>query len=43
MFCNMGVCFDCVMTIDGHAGQRACTTLVRDGMIVETQASDFHD
>lgn len=43
LFCNMGVCFDCVMTIDGQAGQRACMTPVRDGMTVETYASDFHD
>lgn len=32
MFCAMGVCFDCVMTINGEAGVRACMTRVEDGM-----------
>ena len=30
--CGMGACFDCVVTIDGQPGQRACMTPVRDGM-----------
>lgn len=38
-FCNMGVCFDCVVTVDGEAGVRACMTTVRAGMRVETGAS----
>ncbi len=37
LFCGMGVCFDCVMEIDGRAGTRACVTLVRPGMRVVTQ------
>jgi predicted molibdopterin-dependent oxidoreductase YjgC len=37
LFCGMGVCFDCVMEIDGRGGVRACTTLVRPGMRVATQ------
>lgn len=28
----MGACFDCVVTIDGQAGLRACMTPARDGM-----------
>lgn len=36
MFCGMGVCFDCLVTVDGVANVRACMTLVRAGMIVET-------
>lgn len=43
LFCVMGVCFDCVMTIDGQAGLRACVTQVRDGMSVETGVSEHHD
>ncbi len=31
-FCMMGVCFDCLMEIDGCANQRSCMTTVRDGM-----------
>ena len=34
-FCMMGVCFECVVTIDGEPNQQACLTLVRDGMVVE--------
>ncbi len=34
VFCAMGVCFDCVVTIDGKAGVRACMTKVEDGMQV---------
>jgi predicted molibdopterin-dependent oxidoreductase YjgC len=34
VFCGMGVCFDCLVTVDGLAGQRACITPVRPGMRV---------
>jgi len=37
VFCNMGVCFDCLMQIDGRPNVQACLTPVRDGMSVETQ------
>lgn len=36
LFCAMGVCFDCVMTINGKAGVRACMTKVEDGMQVSS-------
>ena len=36
-FCMMGVCYDCLMIIDGKANQRACATYVKNGMQVETQ------
>ncbi len=35
LFCGMGVCFDCLVTVDGRSGVRACMTPVRDGMKVE--------
>jgi len=35
-FCNMGVCFECLVVVDGDAGVRACMTPVREGMRVET-------
>ncbi|WP_319799584.1 FAD-dependent oxidoreductase [Lichenihabitans sp. PAMC28606] len=31
-FCGMGVCHDCLVSVDGRAGQRACLTKARDGM-----------
>ncbi len=34
VFCNMGVCYECLVRVDGVV-VRACTTLVRDGMQVE--------
>jgi D-hydroxyproline dehydrogenase subunit gamma len=37
-FCNMGVCFECVIAVDGEEGVRACVTPVRAGMRVETGA-----
>jgi predicted molibdopterin-dependent oxidoreductase YjgC len=36
-FCGMGVCHDCLMTVDGVPNVRACMTPVRDGLRVETQ------
>jgi predicted molibdopterin-dependent oxidoreductase YjgC len=35
LYCGMGVCYDCLVTIDGLADQRACITPVRPGMRVE--------
>jgi predicted molibdopterin-dependent oxidoreductase YjgC len=32
LFCGMGVCFECLVTIDDLPGQRACITPVRPGM-----------
>lgn len=34
IFCGMGVCFDCLVTVDGIPDQRACMTLVQPGMKV---------
>ncbi|MEU5093580.1 (2Fe-2S)-binding protein [Streptomyces sp. NPDC020996] len=40
VFCGIGVCFDCLVTIDGAGGQRACLVLARAGMTVTTGESD---
>lgn len=34
--CGMGVCFECRVRIDGVAQLRACMTLAREGMQVDT-------
>jgi len=34
--CGMGICYECRVTIDGVAHQRACLVPVADGMIVRT-------
>ena len=36
-FCLMGVCFDCLVTIDGVGSRQGCLVPVREGMAVETQ------
>lgn len=33
-FCMMGVCFDCLVEIDGVPNRQGCMTPVRDGMRV---------
>jgi aerobic-type carbon monoxide dehydrogenase small subunit (CoxS/CutS family) len=37
LFCGIGVCFDCLVTVDGHPNQRACLVVAEDGMRVTTQ------
>lgn len=36
-YCMMGVCFECLVEIDGVPNQQACMTPVRDGMRVKLQ------
>lgn len=36
-YCMMGVCFECLVTIDGVGSRQACLTRVRAGMRIETQ------
>jgi predicted molibdopterin-dependent oxidoreductase YjgC len=40
VFCGIGACFDCLLTIDGRPAQRACLVPVRDGMILGETAGD---
>lgn len=36
-YCMMGICFECLVEIDGVANQQACMTPVRDGMHIRRQ------
>ncbi len=36
-FCQMGICFECMMVIDGVANQQSCMITVREGMRVYRQ------
>jgi sarcosine oxidase subunit alpha len=36
-YCLMGVCFECLVTIDGVANRQACLVEAREGMAVLTQ------
>ena len=37
VFCGMGVCYDCLVQVDGKVSQRACLTEIRAGMVVFSQ------
>ena len=37
VYCGMGVCFECLVRVDGVANTRSCMTLVAEGMHVERQ------
>lgn len=32
LFCGIGVCYDCIVEIDGETAQRACMVPLREGM-----------
>ncbi len=36
-YCLMGVCFECLMVIDGKHDQQACMIIVREGMNIQRQ------
>jgi predicted molibdopterin-dependent oxidoreductase YjgC len=36
-YCMMGICFDCLMVIDGEPDRQACMIPVRQGMTVARQ------
>lgn len=36
-YCMMGVCFECLVSIDGVANQQGCLVLARSGMVVRRQ------
>ncbi len=37
VYCNIGVCYSCVMTVNGMPNVQICKTLVWEGCRVETQ------
>jgi hypothetical protein len=37
IFCGIGICFDCLVVVDGVANQRACLIEVKPGMKVQRQ------
>lgn len=43
LFCGIGVCFDCLITVDGHPGQRACLVPARDGMRLSAEGDRGED
>ena len=37
IYCGMGICFDCLVVVDGVANTRACMTWLKPGMSIATQ------
>ena len=42
-FCGMGVCFDCLVVVDGRSNVRACLAQAVPGGTVATQEGTGHD
>lgn len=38
LYCGMGICFDCLVTLDGRPNVRACVTPAQPGARVERQS-----
>ena len=41
VLCGMGICYECLVTIDNIPDQRACMTMVRDNMEIITEVPLF--
>jgi sarcosine oxidase subunit alpha len=39
IYCNIGHCMECRVTIDGRSGIRACMTPIREGMDIRSGAA----
>ena len=37
-YCMMGVCFECLMEIDGEPNQQGCLVIVNQGMRIDPQS-----
>jgi hypothetical protein len=42
VFCGIGICFDCLVVVNGHPNQRACLTEPQDGDEVTPQEGTGH-
>jgi aerobic-type carbon monoxide dehydrogenase small subunit (CoxS/CutS family) len=43
VFCGIGVCFDCLITVNGRPNRRACLVAAAPGDAIRTQQGDGHD
>ncbi|MFF5026298.1 (2Fe-2S)-binding protein [Streptomyces collinus] len=43
VFCGIGVCFDCLVTVNDRPNQRACLVPVRPGDVIRTQEGTGRD
>ncbi|SDS12640.1 (2Fe-2S)-binding protein [Microterricola viridarii] len=37
LFCGIGVCFDCIVTVNGERDVRACQRRAADGDVIQSQ------
>lgn len=42
IFCGIGICFDCLVTVNGRSSRRACLVEARSGDVVSTQEGAGH-
>ncbi|UPZ28086.1 (2Fe-2S)-binding protein [Streptomyces sp. LRE541] len=42
VFCGIGVCFDCLLTVNGRPNQRACLVRAEPGDVIRTQEGTGH-
>ena len=42
VFCGIGVCFDCLVTVNETANVRACLDVVQPGDVITTQTGGAH-
>ncbi len=40
--CGVGLCMECVVTIDSCSGRLSCQTLCREGMVIVTGEGNDH-
>ena len=43
IFCGIGQCFDCLITINDKADIRACLDVIQDGDVLSSQAGVRHE
>jgi len=43
LFCGIGLCTDCMVTVNGVPNQRSCIIQVQDGMRIETCEEEADD
>ncbi len=43
LFCGIGICYDCLVTVDGMPNVRACLTPVAAGAVIETGTKVGHE
>lgn len=40
LYCGMGICYECLVSVDGVPNVRACVTTVEPGMVIQSGRSE---